>query len=138
MGEKVNFLTLFKSDKTIEEKGIVLEFGDASFTVKRASKSNKAYTVAMSNYMKKNKFQIENEMISEEKLTPALAKIYFDTVSLGWENVVDPKTNEVLPYTEANFVKIMSEYPEFFDAYREQCQLRTNFAEKMGEVEAKN
>lgn len=139
MTEKApNFLNLFKTDKENEEKGIEIAVLDSTFIVKRAGRSNKAFTLAMSNYHKKNKFQIDNDLLSEEKVTPDLAKIYFDTVSLGWQNVRDPKTDAPLDHTKENFVRIMTEYPEFFDFYREQCQLRTNFIEKDNSADAKN
>jgi hypothetical protein len=139
MTEKAtNFLHLFKTDKENEEKGIEIAVLDSIFIVKRAGRSNKTFTMAMANYHKKNKFQIENDMLSEDKVTPDMAKIYFDTVSIGWRNVRDPKTEEVLEHTKENFIKVMCDYPEFFDFYREQCQLRTNFVEKENLADSKN
>lgn len=136
--KKTNFLNLFKTNKKSEEQGIEVEVLDSVFIGKRAGRSNKAFTIAMSNYHKKNKFQIEHELITEEKLNPDLAEIYFNTVSLGWRNVRDPKTDELLDHNKENFIKIMTEYPEFFDWYREQFMNRTNFIEKEVEAEAKN
>lgn len=135
---KINFLKQFETSKEAEEKGIELTFGDATFIVKRAGKPNKAFTLEMSKYLKKNKFQIENDLLSDEKASPEMAKIYFKTVCIGWKGVEDPKTDEPLDFTEANFVRIMTEYPEFFDSFREQCQLRTNFMDKDDEADVKN
>lgn len=135
---KVNFLKTFATNKESEEKGIELIFGDAKFIVKRAGASNKPFTLSMSNFYKKNKFQLENQLLSEEKLRPELAKIYFRHISLGWEGVEDPETDLKLEHNEENFVRIMTEFPEFFETYRDQCSNRANFQREELESEAKN
>ncbi len=134
----MNFLEMFKTDEKIEKEGICLEFGDSRFHVKRAGKSNKAFVVALSLYHKKNKFQIEHEILDDKKALPELAKIYFDTVSVGWENVRSLEDDTLLECNRENYVKLMVNFPEFFDEYRTQVSARANFQAEEIEEDSKN
>ncbi len=135
----MNFLKVFETNKATEQKGICLEFGDSKFFGKRAGKSNKAYVVALSNFHKKHKFQIENDILDDNVALPELAGVFFDHISTGWENVRYPENDEVnLEYTKENFIALMVKYPEFFDEYRNQFQIRANFQAEKIEDDSKN
>jgi len=65
---------------------------------------------------------------------------YYDAVVIEWEGVTDEEGNS-LKFTQANFIKVMSDLPDLWTRLRDECDNMRNFqdaeveeaVEKMGE-----
>ena len=119
--------SVYQADSALEsEIGIELNFGPAQFIVKRAGGSNKQYQSVLRTLSTPYRRQIQNETIDPDKLNQMFMRVYARSVVLGWKNVTDREGNE-LPFSEANFIKIMTDLPDLWRQLQEECDRLTNF-----------
>lgn len=133
----------FTTDKDLEKKGIVLEYGLNSkglpigIRVARAGGSNAAYAKRMEAKAKPFRRQIQTETIDKKQLEKLVLEVFCETVILGWENVEDQAGNE-LTYSVENAVKLFTDLPDLFADVQEQAGKAALFRTEIREGAAGN
>jgi hypothetical protein len=138
----------FKTDKTIETRGIEVDYGTSIFTVARAGGSNKAYKKALAKALKPLRAAIEAENIDDERAQPALIKVFAENCMLAsrtlykgeWVDGIENPDGDHLEPLEVkaeNFIKLFTELPELFRELQEKAIGRKLFLEDI-EYAAKN
>jgi hypothetical protein len=122
-----NLYKMYQTDTAMEsEVGITLAFDEVKIHVKRAGGSNKKFSEVLRRLTNPVRRQIQNDTISPDKVNTIFMQVYARAVVLGWENVTDENDNP-LPFTEENFVKVMTDLPDFWAALQEECAKVSNF-----------
>lgn len=117
----------FGTDKSLEtSQGVWLDFGDAKIHVRRAGGGNKKYQTVLRQLTQPVRRQIANETIDPDKLNMIFVQAYARAVVLGWEGVTDENDNE-LPFTESNFIKVMTDLPDLWQALQSEADRMANF-----------
>jgi hypothetical protein len=138
----------FKTDKSIETKGIEVDYGTSIFTVARAGGANKAYKKALAKALKPLRAAIEAENIDDDRAQPALIKCFAENCMLNsvtlykgeWvKGIENPFTDdgEPLEVNAENFIKLFTELPELYRELQEKAVGRKLFLEDL-ESAAKN
>lgn len=113
----------FKSNKEAELDGLLFSpMEGVRFLVARAGGRNESFKRAFAQKTKPFRHQIQNETLSDEKSNELMAEVYAETVIKGWESQIDGDWKPVLldengkemPFTKANFCKVMRDLPELF------------------------
>ena len=98
----MNIYNEFGTDENAEKEGVSLIFGEGvKMTVKRAGSSNKAFARKQKLFNKKYGFQMEHSTLDDKTVRKEMAKIYAETIVIGWEGFTDKKGKE-LPFTKEN------------------------------------
>lgn len=117
----------FGNDQVQESvTGIRLVYDDAVFIVRRAGGSNLKYQAEVRKLVRPVRKQIEYEQLGEKEQQQIYMRAHARAVVIGWENVTDRNGNQ-MPFTEENFVKLMSDLPDLWDAFSTACADATNF-----------
>lgn len=136
----------FKTDKTLETKGIEVDYGTSIFTVARAGGSNKAYRKALLKALKPFRAALEAENLDDERALPAVIKAFADHCVLdckvetpeGWKKGLEgPNDGEVWEFSHENVAKLLTEIPELYRDLQEKASGRKLFLEDLEEA-AKN
>ena len=125
---------LFATDKGLEsESGVVVDYGDFSFTVLRAGGSNSKYRNVAQREYRKRKHAIDSGTITEDESRKMLAEVYADSVIIDWKGVKGPDGKE-LKFSRENVVRLLNDLPELFADLRERATAMEAF--KVAELEA--
>lgn len=133
----------FKTNDTLEQTGIVLEYGEnaegkpISIRIARAGGANSQYSRLMEARVKPYRRQIQNETIEKTMVEKMLREVYAETVVLGWENVTDENGKE-MAFTVQNCIKLFEDLPDLFQDIQEQSQRAALFREEVLEQDSKN
>lgn len=126
MSNSNSLFDLFGTDKRAEVEGVEFRFGDSTFIARRAGSSNKKYAAEMRRVFSPYRRQVMNDTIDAEVSDELMMKVYFRSVMIDWVNVTD-KSGQVLPFNEKNFIWLMQELPDLWDALQENCAKLANF-----------
>jgi hypothetical protein len=117
----------YGNDKAAEvEHGIELRFADAKFFVRRAGGANQKYNQELRRLTRPLRKQIQIDVLEDNAYDELNKKAYFRAVVIGWENVNDADGNYIT-FSEANFVKLMTDLPDLWDALQDACTRLSNF-----------
>lgn len=133
----------FKTDAALEKDGVILQYGNNSdgkpiqITIARAGGSNVRFMKSMDHHRKPYRRQIQNDTLDPETATVLLAKVYAESVILGWSGVEDENGN-LMDYNVKNCEKLLIDLPDLFIDIQEQANKVALFREELLEAEAKN
>lgn len=127
----------FKTDESIEKKGVNLDFGSFAIRIARAGGSNKAYAKALMKHLKPYRKAIAAGTMDPKKQQAVMAEVYADSVILGWANVTD-KDGKVMEFNHENVVKLLTDLPELFNQIIADAENYRLFKEVEAEDIAKN
>lgn len=127
----------FGTEKSYEQEGIRLQFGDSFIRVKRAGGSNNEFQKLLMKRMSPHKALLKNNLMPEEQAASILAEVYADSVIIGWENVTGPD-GKPMEFTRENVIKLLIDLPDLFDAIREACTDHANFQQEMIQKETED
>ena len=133
----------FKTDKTIEKDGIVLEYGMNSkkkiigIRIARAGGANVQYSKLLEAKIKPYRRQIQNETLDNDIADKITKEVYAQTVVLGWENVED-ENGEELEFSVANCIKLFTDLPELWFDIQQQATRASLFRAEILENDSKN
>lgn len=134
--KKKSIYELFGSDESLETKGIWHDFGDyGRFLIARAGGSNKPYAKALERETRPLRRSLEAGAIDEERSRALLAKVFADTVVLGWEGVIG-RDGEELPFDRDNCRKLLTDLPNLFEDIRTQATSWAQYRKQALEAEA--
>lgn len=130
----------FRTNRQMETEGVILDFGVARFKVRRAGGSNRRFTTVFNQKTKPHARALAAGTLDEEVAKRLMYETYYDAVVIEWEGVTDEEGNS-LKFTQANFIKVMSDLPDLWSRLRDECDNMRNFqdaeveeaVEKMGE-----
>lgn len=129
----------YRVDAKMEsEAGVRCEFlGPCWVTLRRAGGNNKQYQRIVQDLTKPVRRKIANETISIQELDEIYMKAYARAVVVGWEDVTDLDDNPV-PFTEANFIRVMQMYPDFWDDIQREAARMTNFRKDQNKLDGED
>jgi len=140
---------LFASDKDVEQKGVLVNYGDFRLRIARAGGANQRFRRLLQAKLKPFRHQIDNDTMDEQVSEQLLREAYAEAVILGWESKVE-KGDKVswepwietpdgqLPYTVANCVKVLADLPELFRDVQQFSGKSAAFRKVEEEDDAKN
>lgn len=143
----------FKTDKSIEKEGIVLNYGknskgkDIEIRIARAGGANVQYAKLLEAKTKPYRRQIQNETLDNEVAEKITQEVYARTVVLGWNGVefpiLDEKGEETgsfeeLPFNEKNCIRLFQDLPDLWSDIQQQSQRSALFRAELLEQDAKN
>lgn len=136
--ESMSPYEMFKTDKKLEQDGIVLDYGSFKITIARAGGSNRRFEQLLEARAKplRRAMAIETPGL-KRRVEPLLREVFAETVVLGWENVRDAQGN-VMPFSKENCVKLFTDLPDLFADVQEQAAKMSHFRTESLEDEAKN
>ncbi len=130
----------FKTDKNLEQNGVILDFAVARLTCRRAGNSNRKFNAVFNEMTAPHKRAITNGTFPREKSEEIMMRVYARSVVVGWSGPLDEHGNETpfmaedengnpvaLPFNEENFVKVMKDLPDFWAQVVQECDRHTNF-----------
>lgn len=145
----MDIFDIFKTDKTLDEKGIDLEYGNTRIRVLRAGPSNKKYVAKVSKEFNKVRKLEEAGALSNEQSSSIMRKIYAETIIVGWKTQVDgvfvdgistgTGSSLLLEFNTENVIATLNILPpEFFADLIQQAAKLENFRTEELEIEVKN
>lgn len=127
----------FKTDSSLENKGITLDYGDYQIRIARAGGQNKAYKKMLDRKTKPMRRQLQAGVVDDERSMAILREVYAETVILGWTNVED-ENGKKLPFTKENVLKVITDLEDLFTDIIDQASNANLFRADGLEVAAKN
>lgn len=133
----------FKTDASLETKGVIIQYGytdqgkPIQIKICRAGGANTAYSRVLEAKVKPYRRQIQNDTMDRDTMIAIMREVFADTVVIGWENVQDAEGNEML-FSRDNVIKLFEELPELFEDIQAQASNVAIFREEILAAEAKN
>jgi hypothetical protein len=111
---------LFATDASLEQAGILLDYGSFRLRIARAGGGNRKFAQVLEARLKPHRRQIQTETLADELATRLIVEAYAEAVILGWDGVAGPD-GAPLPFTRENAVKLMLDLPDLFRDVQEQA-----------------
>lgn len=137
----------FSTDKELEKKGIVLDYGQFRVTVARAGSANHKFVRTHEILTKPVRRLIEQEILPVEKEREISRQLYAKAVVLNWEvkddkekwkQGIEAPDGSILPYTEENVINTFAALPDLFTDIQIQSNKMQLFRVADKEADAKN
>jgi len=136
----MKFLDRYKTDKSLEDDGVFVDYGDGLMVKVRRLNSTKSKEVRRKlekPFSKQFRGQDIPDSIQEKLLNQQMAK----AIVVDWEGVPDPddETGEkMLPCTEENILRMVEDFPDFRDDILAASMERATFQAEDLKAVAKN
>lgn len=139
---------MFKTDKEVETKGILINYGDVRFRVARAGGANQKFKNTFQELSKPYRRQIDNETLDDETAERIGREVYARAVILSWEtrkrdengDLVKDDTGKVvwepvfvtdkgerLEFNVKNVMRVLEELPDLFTDIKVMAQNHANY-----------
>jgi len=129
--------SIFRTDKSLEKEGIILDYGDFKIKVARAGGANAAFQKALTAKVRPYKRQLDAGTIPDDVAEKLFLDVYAESVVLGWEGVTD-ENGKPLPFSKENAVKLFTDLPDLFRDVQNQAAAISNFRAEVTEDTIKN
>lgn len=133
----------FKTDKSVEKEGVILEYGFNSkkkpieIRIARAGGANVQYSKLLEAKIKPYRRQIQNDTLDNEVADKLTKEVYAQAVVLGWSGVED-ENNIDMEFSVANCVKLFTDLPDLWRDIQEQATKAALFRAEVLESDSKN
>lgn len=132
------FRDRYNTDKGLEEAGVWVDYGDG-LKVKVRRLSSKTSRDVRRKLEKPYAAQFRNREMPDSLQEELLNKQVSMAIVLDWEGVEDPdKADAMLPYSQENVLRMVTEFPDFRDDILTAAMERTTFEKEQREKGAKN
>ena len=140
----------FGTDKELEKKGIVLDYGDFRVTVARAGGANHKFVRTHEMLTKPVGRLIEQDILPVEREREINRQLYAKAVVLNWEvkevkgdketwkQGIEGADGSILPYTEENVINAFAAVPDLLTDIQIQANKMRLFRAADKEADAKN
>lgn len=145
----------FKTDKSLETRGIVIDYGDTRVTIARAGGANKRFIRLLEAKTRPLRRAIASGILDNERSNAILREVYAKAVVLDWQENVgtaeEPKWEkgiaaedagaegkDLLPVTEENVIRVFNNLPDMFADIQAQAQAGALFRDELNEAAAGN
>lgn len=133
-----NLYAKYKTSDDAEKDGVPIEYGDGVvLTLRRAGGRNTKYRDSFDEHTKKNKRRISVGDLPEDEARMLFAKVYADSVVVGWSGVKGAD-NQALEFNKENVVQVLYDLPEFFALVQQDALSYTHFRNDTLEDDAGN
>jgi hypothetical protein len=132
------FLDRYNTDRSLEESGVWVDFGDGlKVQVRRlTSKASREYRRKLE---KPYIAQFRNREMPDSLQEQLLNKQVAGSVIVGWEGVPNPDNpKEEFPFSEENALAMVERFPDFRDDVLTAAMERTTFEKEQRENARKN
>lgn len=127
-----------KSDPQREVSGVTIDMGElGKFHVARAGGSNTAFEKALVAATKPYRRAMQIGTMDNKLANEILAKVYAETVLLGWEGVLD-ENEQPFPFNKVNAQHLLTVLPELFKLVQQTAEDSALFRLDILEADAKN
>lgn len=139
----MNLYKTFKTDKTLEQQGILVEYGTNSkdqpitFRVARAGGANAAYNRQIEVKLKPYRKQVQTDSLERSILDRIVKDAFVEHVVLGWDGVEDEAGNP-LPFSKENMSKLFTDLPDLYADIQEQSMKWVLYRQDVNEGDSKN
>jgi len=154
--------TQFKTDESLEVKGVVIQYGSSRVRIARAGGANLAYKKSLEKEMKPHRRALAANVMENEQALPILQRVFAKHIVVDWneECLVDGKrvwvrginpddagqgkvepeelAESLLPLTPENVLLVFAELPELYADLQEQANGHALFREEVNEEAAGN
>lgn len=147
MAKKSSVFKLFGTSKDAEKDGIWIDYGDIRFKIARAGGSNSDFSEVSKAKTRPYRNQIDRGTLSPADDARISRDIYAEAIirkvqvkdeAGTWIDGVPTPAGEVVPYTRANVIQLLSELPDMFRDLRECALDREKFLAIEDDADAKN
>lgn len=137
---------LFKTDDSIEQSGVFLNYGSFRVKIARAGGGNKRYIKTLEAKTRPIRRAIETETVDEKVSRQLMMELYAETIVLDWETEVDGKMEKgiegpdgkIMPFSKENVLLTFKNLPDLFQDIIAQAGKVSNFRQMQLEEDAKN
>lgn len=145
-----NVYTMFQTNKSTEQDGVLVTYGDTRFRVARAGGSNQRFRKLLQAKMKPYRHQLDNETMDERVSEQLMREAFAEAVVLGWETRVEAddgterwepwldSPDGQLEFSPANCVKVLTDLPDLFRDLQKLANNVSLFRKAEEEEDAKN
>lgn len=147
-GKFSNPFDMFKTDKTKETEGIVLNYSDVFWVqITRAGGSNEHYKKILADKLKPHRRAIQTETIDENASTRLLREAVAEGLLVNWGTGIYPNGAGYIPnkaggepiaFSVDNAVALFEELPDLFADIYEQANKQALFRSNEAEADAGN
>jgi hypothetical protein len=133
----------FKTDKNIEQEGVILEYGKTddgkiiAIRIARAGGGNLRYTKLLEAAIKPYRRQLQNETMDNNIAETITQRVYAQSVVLGWENVEDAE-GKPMEFNVENCIKLFKDLPDLWSDIQSQANRAALFRQDILDEDAKN
>lgn len=121
---------MFKTDETLEQEGIILDYGDFRIKIAHAGGSNKKFSKLLNYRLKRFERQLAAGTMDDEVAASILREVYAETIVLGFEvkaekGFVAGVPNEdgsTAKFSIKEVVRIFTEIPRLFADVKKQAE----------------
>jgi hypothetical protein len=140
----------FKTDRDLESKGIVLDYGSFRVTVARAGGANRGFERALEQKTRPFRRAIQADTFGMDRMKQLVKETFVETcvrnweVNLGsiedpnWQQGIEAEDGSLLPYNRENVLDVFNKLPDLYNDMQEQAAKAALFRVEVREEEAKN
>lgn len=136
----------FQTDTSLENQGIVIDYGTFRITVARAGGANKRFAKTLEAKTKPFKRAIQTDTMDNERGLEILRETYAEAVVLNWETKkdgvfvqgIESQDGGILPFNKENVVFTFQNLPDLFTDIQQQAEKSALFRKFLQEQDAKN
>ncbi len=132
------FLDRYSTDRSLEESGVWIDFGDG-LKVQVRRLTSKTSRETRRKLEKPYTTQFRNREMPDSLQEELLNKQMSQAIVVNWEGVADPADpKKMLPYSPDNVLRMVQEFPDFRDDILTAAMERSTFAKEEREAAEKN
>lgn len=137
----------FRTDPELEQKGVVVDYGDFRVTVARSGGANRKYARVLEATLKPYRRAVDLGVMKEEKAREILHEVFAEAIILNWETKtpqgwvqgIEREDGEgLVPYTKENVVAVLKALPDLFNDIKGQSDKVQLYRAAALEAEAGN
>jgi hypothetical protein len=139
----------FRTDKTLEQKGIDLDYGFCVVTIARAGGSNHKYNRLLEAKSKPYRRAIKTETMDPVIAENIMYEVFAEAIVLNWQTRasdgklvkgIEPpkKGGDLLPVNTKNIISTFKELPDIYADIQAQAHTMALYRAEVMEEEAKN
>lgn len=137
---------LFKTDGSLENSGVIIDYGSFRVTLARAGGSNKKYIKSLESKVKPYKRAIQTDTLDADRQVAILREVYAEAVVLNWEvknagkfvQGIESPEGEILGFNKENVIDAFSNLPDLFQDIQEQASKASLFRQDILEEDSGN
>jgi len=127
----------FDTDRSAEETGIKLNYGEFSITIARAGGANKRFLKMLERRLEPHQRAIQAGLMDETLARKIVAECFAECVVLGWDGVTN-RAGEPIAYSKDACIALLLDLPDLFEELREQAMKTSNFRRAAREADARD
>lgn len=145
-----NMYKMFKTDKRLEQDGILLDYGPFRVTVARMGGANKKFFKLLELRTKPMRRAIQADSADRDKLLALTTQTFAETCVLNWEvnrsdtdvpsweRGIEAEDGTLLEFNKQNVIDTLTKLPDLLDDLQTQATNQSLYRADIEEAEVKN